>query len=53
MAPRSTSFRISDQARRRLSERAEREGLSVTALLEQLIIEEGRQAAKRRQALLT
>lgn len=39
MAPRSTSFRLSDEARRRLSERADREGLSVTALLERLIIE--------------
>ena len=39
MAPRSTSFRLSDEARRRLSERAEREGLSVTALLERLIVE--------------
>ena len=39
MAPRSTSFRLSDEARRRLTERAEREGLSVTALLERLIVE--------------
>lgn len=39
MAPRSTSFRLSDEARRRLSERADREGLSVTALLERLIVE--------------
>jgi len=39
MAPRSTSFRLSDEARQRLTERAEREGLSVTALLERLIVE--------------
>jgi hypothetical protein len=39
MAPRSTSFRLSDEARQRLSERAERESLSVTALLERLIVE--------------
>jgi hypothetical protein len=39
MAPSSTSFRLSDEARRRLSQRAEREGLSVTALLERLIVE--------------
>ena len=38
MAPRSTSFRLSDEARRRLSERAEREGVTVTALLERLIV---------------
>jgi hypothetical protein len=35
----STSFRLSDQAKRRLADRAEREGLSATALLERLIIE--------------
>ncbi len=35
----STSFRISDAARARLSARAEREGLSATALLERLIVE--------------
>jgi len=35
----STSFRLSDQARQRLTDRAEREGLSATALLERLIIE--------------
>lgn len=35
----STSFRLSDQARQRLMERADREGLSATALLERLIIE--------------
>ena len=39
MASRSTSFRLSDDARRRLSERAEREGCSVTTLLERLIVE--------------
>jgi hypothetical protein len=37
--PRSTSFRLSREAKRRLSERARREGLSATALLERLIIE--------------
>ena len=36
---RSTSFRISDQAKSKLAARAEREGLSATALLEQLITE--------------
>ncbi len=35
----STSFRLSDDAKMRLSQRAEREGLSGTALLERLIIE--------------
>lgn len=39
MAPSSTSFRISQEARRRLTDRAEREGTSATALLERLIIE--------------
>ncbi len=39
MAARSTSFRLGDEARQRLHERAEREGLSATALLERLIIE--------------
>ncbi|MFP4636564.1 MAG: hypothetical protein ACLFRD_11935 [Nitriliruptoraceae bacterium] len=39
MAARSTSFRLGDEARRRLHERAEREGISATALLERLIIE--------------
>jgi hypothetical protein len=39
MAPRSTSFRLSDTARRRLAERAEREGTSSTQLLERLILE--------------
>lgn len=36
---RSTSFRISDAARHRLSSRAAREGVSATALLDRLIIE--------------
>jgi hypothetical protein len=36
---RSTSFRLSDAARQRLTERAEREGTSATQLLEQLIVE--------------
>jgi hypothetical protein len=35
----STSFRISDDARTRLAERAAREGSSATALLDQLIVE--------------
>jgi hypothetical protein len=35
----STSFRISDDARARLASRATREGVTVTALLDQLIIE--------------
>ncbi len=35
----STSFRISDRARRRLADRAEHEGVSATALLERLIVE--------------
>ena len=35
----STSFRISDAARRELASRAEQEGLSATSLLEQLILE--------------
>jgi AAA+ ATPase superfamily predicted ATPase len=39
MAAKSTSFRLSDEARQRLHERAEREGVSATALLERLIIE--------------
>lgn len=39
MAATSTSFRLSDEARQRLAERAEREGISGTALLERLIIE--------------
>lgn len=39
MAPASTSFRISKEAKQRLADRAEREGISATALLERLIIE--------------
>ncbi len=35
----STSFRISDTARSRLAARAAREGMTVTALLDQLIVE--------------
>lgn len=35
----STSFRISDTARRRLAERAAQEGSTATALLEQIITE--------------
>jgi hypothetical protein len=35
----STSFRISDTARTRLASRAAREGVTATALLDQLIIE--------------
>ncbi|MPY85583.1 MAG: ribbon-helix-helix protein, CopG family [Actinophytocola sp.] len=35
----STSFRLSEATKRRLSERAEMEGISATALLERLIIE--------------
>jgi hypothetical protein len=35
----STSFRLSDEAKRRLIDRAEREGVSATALLERLIVE--------------
>lgn len=35
----STSFRISEAARRRLSSRASHEGVSATALLDRLIIE--------------
>lgn len=35
----STSFRISDTARTRLASRAAREGVTVTALLDQLIVE--------------
>jgi hypothetical protein len=36
---RSTSFRISEAARSRLSARAAQEGLTATALLDQLIVE--------------
>lgn len=39
MATKSTSFRLGDEARQRLHEGAEREGVSATALLERLIIE--------------
>jgi hypothetical protein len=35
----STSFRISDTARTRLAERAAREGMTATTLLDQLIVE--------------
>jgi hypothetical protein len=36
---RSTSFRLSDEAKQRLAKRADQEGVSATALLEQLIVE--------------
>jgi hypothetical protein len=39
VSPKSTSFRISEEAKRRLAGRAEREGTSATALLERLLIE--------------
>lgn len=39
MPARSTSFRLGDDAKRRLTERAERDGISATALLERLILE--------------
>lgn len=39
MPSKSTSFRISQETRQRLAARAEREGMSATALLERLIIE--------------
>lgn len=39
MTAKSTSFRISEQARARLAEQAAREGISATALLERLILE--------------
>jgi hypothetical protein len=39
MPSKSTSFRISPEARHRLAARAECEGISATALLERLIIE--------------
>lgn len=39
MTARSTSFRISEEAKRRLAARAECEGTSATTLLERLIIE--------------
>lgn len=35
----STSFRLSDEAKQRLTSQAERHGVSVTALLERLILE--------------
>jgi hypothetical protein len=35
----STSFRLSEAARRRLTERADKDGVSATALLERLIVE--------------
>jgi hypothetical protein len=37
--PASTSFRLSDRAKERLQHRADREGVSATALLERLILE--------------
>ena len=37
--PRSTSFRISDTAKSRLAARAARDGVTATALLDQLIVE--------------
>jgi hypothetical protein len=39
LAGRSTSFRLSDEARLRLHDQADREGISATALLERLIVE--------------
>lgn len=39
MAVKSTSFRLSEEARQRLTDRAAREGTSATALLERLITE--------------
>jgi hypothetical protein len=39
MSTTSTSFRLSERAKRRLSERATDEGVSATALLERLIVE--------------
>lgn len=39
MSSRSTSFRLSDEARQRLAKRADHEGVSATALLERLIVE--------------
>jgi hypothetical protein len=39
MSPSSTSFRLSERAKRRLADRAQREAVSATALLERLIIE--------------
>jgi hypothetical protein len=37
--PRSTSFRLSDAAKSRLASRAARDGVTATALLDQLIVE--------------
>lgn len=37
--PPSTSFRLSNDAKERLQQRADREGISATALLERLIVE--------------
>lgn len=37
--PRSTSFRLGDEVKQRLAERAEHEGISATSLLERLIVE--------------
>jgi hypothetical protein len=37
--PPSTSFRLSEHAKERLQQRADREGLTATALLERLILE--------------
>jgi sarcosine oxidase gamma subunit len=39
MATSSTSFRLSDEAKQRLTERAQEEGVSATSLLERLILE--------------
>jgi hypothetical protein len=39
MATSSTSFRLSERARQRLTDRAEKDGTSATALLERLILE--------------
>ena len=39
MSARSTSFRISEEARARLAEEAARQGVSATTLLERLILE--------------
>lgn len=39
MSAKSTSFRISEQARERLAKQAAREGISATSLLERLILE--------------
>jgi hypothetical protein len=39
LMPSSTSFRLSDRAKERLQQRADREGITATALLERLILE--------------